>query len=67
MSFKLRAILALFAERSLNLVTKKIHLEALTNYPVILVHDLIILVITCVLLFNAARTTPLVVQQNAEN
>jgi Glycosyltransferase family 87 len=38
-----------------------------TFYPVILVRDLIILVITCVLLFNAARTTPLVVQQSAEN
>jgi Glycosyltransferase family 87 len=38
-----------------------------TFYPVILVRDLIILVITCVLVFNAARTTPLVVQQSAEN
>src|SRR5258708_1135861 len=38
-----------------------------TFFPVILVRDFIILVITCVLLFNAARTTPLVVQQSAEN
>jgi hypothetical protein len=37
MSFKLRAILALFAERSLNLVTKKIHLEALTNLCAVMV------------------------------